>query len=272
MENIMRKRKPRLRDYQDQAIVILEQQTKDKNFTRYAKAVLSKRYLSEDISLDKLYLKLKKTKSDFEKEIIWDAITTKLLVEQDLRNVMKANNLIMEKLPIDYLVKLTQNAIDPQIRSHAKKVCYEKQLDLEQELGLEIIDYEKFEQDFEQDNRERDTSPKHSKDKSKISKSDQFNQSITIKKFLQTFYGISCQEERVTHEAMEQILRSKGISIPKRGRLQSISIDQVVTGEWILVRDGNKKRNTRTIPYMNPHGTPLEKLSKEIGVPYQKIR
>lgn len=264
----MRKRKPRLRDYQDQAIVILEQQTKDKNFTRYAKAVLSKRYLSEDISLDKLYLKLKKSKSDFEKEIIWDAITTKLLVEQDLRNVMKANNLIMEKLPIDYLVKLTQNAIDPQIRSHAKKVCYEKQLELEQELGLEIIDHEKF----EQDNRTRDNLPKHSKDKSKISKSNQFDQSITTKKFLQTFYDIICQEERVTHEAMEQILRSKGIPIPKRGRLQSISIDQVATGEWILVRDGNRKRNTRTIPYMNPRGTSLEKLSKEMGIPYQKIR
>lgn len=270
MENIMRKRKPRLKDYQDQAIVILEQQTKDKNFTRYAKAVLSKRYLSEDISLDKLYLKLKKTKSDFEKEIIWDAITTKLLVEQDLRNVMKANNLIMEKLPIDYLVKLTQNAIDPQIRSHAKKVCYEKQLDLEQELGLEIIDHEKFEQDFEQDNRKRDNSPKHSKDKSKISKSDQFDQSITTKKFLQIFYDIPCQEEKLTHEKMEQILTRKGISIPTRGRIQSLSLDQVATGEWILVRDGNRKKNVRIIPYMNPYGTPLEKLSRDLGIPYRK--
>lgn len=263
----MRKRKLRLRNCQDQAIVILEQQTKDINFTRYAKAVLSERYLSENMSLEKLGKKAQKSRSDFEKEIIWDAITTKLLVTEDEKvSIMELH--ILEKLPIDYVAKLTQQAISQKMKKYAQKVCYEKQLELEEKLGLEIIDYQKY----EQDNIEEEKIETNKKEKSKISKKEQFNRSISTKKFLQNFYDITCQEERVTHEAMEQILRSKGISIPKRGRLQSISIDQVVTGEWILVRDGNKKRNTRTIPYMNPHGTPLEKLSKEIGVPYQKIR
>ena len=50
----MRKPKPRLKDYADQAIVILEKQKDNKIFTRYAKAVLSERYLSEDMSIERL--------------------------------------------------------------------------------------------------------------------------------------------------------------------------------------------------------------------------
>lgn len=70
---------------------------------------------------------------------------------------------------------------------------------------------------------------------------------------------------------MEQIIRTKGQEPPKRVRLQNLSYDQVATGEYILVRnETNKERNARIIPYMNPYGTSLEKLTQEIGVQYHK--
>lgn len=71
---------------------------------------------------------------------------------------------------------------------------------------------------------------------------------------------------------MERILNEKGFSTSTRGGIQSITIDKVATGEWILVRDGNRRRNARIIPYMNPRGMLLEKLSRDLGIPYQKIR
>ena len=114
----MRKPKPRLKDYADQAIVILEKQKDNKIFTRYAKAVLSERYLSEDMSIERLGKKALKSRSDFEKEIIWDALTTKLLVtEEEKVSIMELH--LIEILPIDYIVKLTQNAISPQMKSYA---------------------------------------------------------------------------------------------------------------------------------------------------------
>lgn len=263
----MRKPKPRLKDYADQAIVILEKQKDNKIFTRYAKAVLSERYLSEDMSIERLGKKALKSRSDFEKEIIWDALTTKLLVtEEEKVSIMELH--LIEILPIDYIVKLTQNAISPQMKSHAQKVCYEKQLRLEEELGLGFIDHQKY----EQDNIEEEKKEITGREKPRISKSEQFNRSISTKKFLQNFYGITCQEERVTHEVMERILNEKGFSTPTRGGIQSITIDKVATGEWILVRDGNRRRNARIIPYMNPRGMLLEKLSRDLGIPYQKIR
>ena len=135
-----------------------------------------------------------------------------MVTEEEKVSIMELH--LIEILPIDYIVKLTQNAISPQMKSHAQKVCYEKQLQLE-ELGLEFIDHKKY----EQDNIEEEKKEITGREKPRISKNEQFNRSISTKKFLQNFYGITCQEERVTHEVMEQILNEKGFFTPTRGRI-----------------------------------------------------
>lgn len=265
----MRRRKPRVKDFTDQAIIILEKQKHDDNFTRYARAILTERYLEDSVSFYDLSKKLNKSRSKFQKEILWGAITTKLLVEENCSEIIRIYNAI-EKLPIDNLVKLSQKAIDPLIRGKAEKICYEKQLELEEELGLDKIDYEKFLQD---DLEINDDNKKKSKPKPKISKSNQFDLSITTKKFLRSFYDIPCDsEESLTHKEMEQILTREGNPIPKRGRVQNICLDQVLTGEWILVRDRNYKRNAIIIPYMNPLTSSTKEIKVEMGISYQKKR
>lgn len=270
MSDIMRRFKPKVRDFNDQAIIILEKQKNDKNFTRYAKAILTERYLGDNISLYELSKKLNKSRSDFQKEILWDVITTKLLVEKNSSEIIRIYYVI-EKLPIDYLVKLSQEASDSLVKERAEKVCYEKQLELEKELGLDTIDYEKYLQDedycMKEDNKENLT-----KNKSKIPKKDQFDLSVTTRKFLRNFYGIAYdEEEKLSHKEMEHILIREGIPIPKRGRIQNISCEQVLVGRWVLVRDEvSKRRNFRIIPYMNPVSSSMEELLMDAGISYKK--
>ena len=264
----MKRYKPKVKDFHEQALLILVQQKQDEKFTRYEKAILLERYLSENVSLKELSKKLSRSNDDFQKQILWDAINAKLLVEKDNSQIIRAYHL-MEQMPIDNLAQLTQKAENPNVKTQAQKICRQKELELEIELDLETIDYEKYEQDnvtFEVENK----TP--SRKKSRINKERQFDLSITTRRFLQDYFGIQClQEKRLTHEEMEQIIRTKGQEPPKRVRLQNLSYDQVATGEYILVRnETNKERNARIIPYMNPYGTSLEKLTQEIGVQYRK--
>lgn len=264
----MKKYKPKVKDFHEQALLILVQQKQDEKFTRYVKAILSERYLSEQVSLKDLSKKVAASKNDFHKKILWSAISTKLLVEKDNNQIIRAYHL-MKQMPIDDLVQLTQKAENPNIKAQAKEICRQKEQEIEAELDLEMLDYEKYEQDnvvfaenFQDSCRE----------KPRITKGRQFDLSITTRKFLQDFFGISCmQEKKLSHEEMEQIIRVEGIEPPRRVRIQNLSYDQVATGEYILVRnETNKQRNARIIPYMNPYGTSLEKLSQEMGVQYYK--
>ena len=50
-------------------------------------------------------------------------------------------------MPIDYLVRVTQNCKYEALKEYARAVCYEKQLKMEEELGLDPVDYEKYEED-----------------------------------------------------------------------------------------------------------------------------
>lgn len=264
----MKRYKPKVKDFHEQALLILVQQKQDEKFTRYVKAILLERYLSENVSLKELSKKLSKSGNDFQKQILWDAINAKLLVEKDNSQIIRAYHL-MEQMPIDNLVQLTQKAENPNVKKQAQKICREKELELEIELDLETIDYEKYEQDNVTYEEETKTP---SREKSRINKERQFDLSITTRKFLQDYFGIPClQEKKLTHEEMEQIMRVEGIEIPKRGRIQNISYDQVATGEYIFVRnETNKETNARIIPYMNPYGTSLEKLCQELGAQYRK--
>lgn len=264
----MRKYKPKVKDFHEQALLILVQQKQDERLTRYVRTILLERYLSEDVSLKELSQKNATSKSDFQKQIIWDAISAKLLVENDNSQIIRAYHLI-EQMPIDNLVQLIQKSENYNIREHAEKICHQKEKELETELNLDRIDYEKYEQD---DLFYKETSKNSGRNKPRITKQRQFDLSITTRKFLQDFFGIQCvQEKKLTHEEMEEIIWVEGMKPPTRGRIQNISLDQVATGEYVLVRnETNKSRSARIIPYMNPYGTSLEKLAEEIGVQYSK--
>lgn len=151
----MKRYKPKVKDFHEQALLILVQQKQDEKFTRYVKAILLERYLSEDVSLKDLSKKLSKSNDDFQKQILWDAINAKLLVEKDNSQIIRAYHL-MEQMPIDNLAQLTQKAENPNVKTQAQKICRQKELELEIELDLETIDYEKYEQDnvtFEVENK-----------------------------------------------------------------------------------------------------------------------
>lgn len=264
----MKRYKPKVKEFPEQALFILVQQKQDENFTRYVKSILLERYLSDSVSLKELAKKLASSKNDFQTQILWDAISTKLLVENDSSQMIRVYRMI-EQMPIDNLVQLTQKATDEKIKVQAEKICRQKERQLEEELNLDLIDYEKYEQDDMMDTEENNT---FLRAKPRISKVRQFELSITTRKFLQDFFGISCmQEKRLSHEEMEQIIQVEGQKIPKRVRIQNLSYDQVATGEYILVRnETNKHKNARIIPYMNPYSTSLEQLSQELGIQYNK--
>lgn len=264
----MKKYKPKVKDFHEQALIILVEQKQDEKFTKYVKKVLKERYLSDDVTLHDLSKKIHLSKNGFQKDILWESISTKLLIEKDDSQIIRAYYL-MEEMPIDNLVQLTQYAENTKIREQAKKICHQKERQLEEELGLDMIDFEKY----EQDEQEFFENTKDSiREKARISKKRQFDLSITTRKFIQDFFGILCiQDEKLSHEVMEKIIYEKGLKIPNRGRIQNISYEQVVTGSYILVRnETNKSKNARIIPYVNPYGDALENLSKEMGIPYQK--
>lgn len=266
-ENDMKRYKPKIKDFPDQALIILVEQKQDEKFTKYVKTILLERYLSETVTLEDLSKKLTATKSDFQKEILWEAVKTKLLVEKENDKMIRAIYL-MEKMPIDILVQLTQQALNPLIKSQAQKICRQKERALEEDLQLSMMDYEKYAQDEIEEQKQQN----HQKTKAKIPQKRQFALSITTKKFMQDFYGIPATEEKLSHEEMEEIIKVKGNIPIKRGRIQSLSLRQVATGEWVLVRDGDKSHSARIIPYMNPFGLSLERMSKEMQIPYQKIK
>lgn len=263
----MKVHKPKLKDFPDQALIILVNQKQDKKFTKYVKAILLERYLSENMNLQELSKKVMSSKSDFQKEILWEAISSKLLVEKDNNQIIRACYL-MEKMPIDNLIPLTQHAQNLQVKSQAQKICRQKEIRLEEELDLDFTYYDKY----EQDEKYIETKEQHQRQKPRISQKRQFDLSITTRKFLQDFYGLSCLSTgRLSHEEMEQIIYEEGLNLPRRGRIQNISLDQVATGKYILVRnETNKSNQARIIPYMNPYGSSLERLSEEMGIPYTK--
>lgn len=265
----MRRCKPRVKDFPDQALVILVNQKQDEKFTKYVKAILLERYLSENMSLQELSKRVISSKSDFQKQILWETISSKLLTEKDNSQIIRACHL-MEKMPIDNLVPLTQQAQNEQIKSQAQQICRQKERKLEEELELDDDIYDKYEQDNQAE--EEFTTQDYQRQKPRISQKRQFDLSITTRKFLQDFYGLSYLSDRkLSHEEMEEIIHEEGIELPRRGRIQNISYDQVATGKYVLVRnETNKSKQARIIPYMNPYGSSLERLSEELGIPYKK--
>lgn len=135
---------PRIKDFPEEALFALEKQKQDEKFSRYVKSILLERYSDQTIPLTTLVKKMK-TPNPFKTDVLWDAISMKLMTSPLVE--MKQATVIIDHMPIDYLVRISQHAIQEPLKQYASVVCYEKQLELEKELGLDEIDYEKFAQD-----------------------------------------------------------------------------------------------------------------------------
>lgn len=136
--------KPLVKSFSDNALFALEQQKKDEPFSKYVRSVILERYLDQTVTPATLAKKLS-TRNPFQKDLLWDAISLKLMSAPivEMNQAMK----LVDQMPIDYLVRIGQNARQEPLKQYAKIVCYEKQLELEEQLGLDPIDYEKFEED-----------------------------------------------------------------------------------------------------------------------------
>lgn len=259
--------KPKIKDFPDQALIILESQKKDPVFTTYVKAILKERYLNQSVTLEELNKKLHQTRSTLQQEIIWEVLSIKILKAKE-EDTLRSCRLI-DSMPIDHLVKVTQLSENKAIKEYAKKVCYKKQLALEEELGMDDIDMDKWQQDLEEIKQETPDNPNLSQE-SKLSNKTQYDLSISTRKFLKRFYDITYEaKSKLSHEDMEFILRSFGIVIPERGRIQNISYEEAATGKWLLVRsETTNRKGARIIPYKNPK----EQLSEDLTEKNYKIK
>ena len=116
-----------------------------------------------------------------------------------------------------------------------------------------------------------ETTEKNNSKGFKLNRKQLYTLSITTNKFLSLF-GIK-SKCHVNHDDMESIIEANGRKVPKRVRLQTLSYNELATGKYVLVRDGNGSvKNTSYIPYDNPNNDDLERFCKEKGIVYKKKR
>ncbi len=261
----MKKNNQRLKLLQEQALINLEKKKHDEKLTRYIKTILIERYLNRNLSLEDLIAKQQKAIDKFHEEVLWDAMSIRILSESKLTNQI---SYLLQEMPIDYIVRISQEAQNEDIANLANQVCYEKQLDIEETLKLEELEYIKWQLDNENEQLDQ-TKPHKKNSNSKLLKKRQVDLSITTRKFLQRFFSISYKEEReLSLDDMEMILTMRSIHIPKRGRIQNLTYEDVATGNWVLVREETaNKKNARMIPYENP----LVQKEKKYQKAYNKL-
>lgn len=142
----MRRKKPLVKNFPEEVLYVIENQKQDEKFTRYVRAILTERYLDENVTISALVKKFKKANiTPFRTDLLWDMISLKFATSP-IVEVKECYNII-DNMPIDYLVRVTQNCYHSDIKEYARVVCYEKQLKMEEELGLDPVDYEKYEED-----------------------------------------------------------------------------------------------------------------------------
>ena len=262
----MSKYQKRLELLRDQELLLLEEQKNSEKFSSYIKAILTRRYLNKQITLDSLVTKLEKSSNDFQKNIIWSVLSIRFIKEEKDEEIKKVYHVI-QQMPIEYLARLSEEASSKYLKEKANELFYQKQLELEEELGLSQLEYEKWLLDYAIP-EEQDYST------IKMSKKDLLNNSIPINMFLKRYYDIECQNpEQITHQDMEEIIRINNIPIPKRGSLQHIGYEDIATSKWVLVRDkSNTKKSNRIIPYLCPLPSSVEYMKEELGISYKKQR
>ena len=139
-------KKPLIKKFSEEVLFVLEKQKQDEKFTRYVRAILTERYLDDKVTISSLAKRLKKAnKTPFQTDLLWDTISLKFATSPIVE--VKESYNIIDNMPIDYLVRVTQNCKHEPLKEYARAVCYEKQLKMEAELGLDPVDYEKYEED-----------------------------------------------------------------------------------------------------------------------------
>lgn len=139
-------KKPLIKKFSEEVLFVLEKQKQDEKFTRYVRTILTERYLDDKVTISSLAKRLKKAnKTPFQTDLLWDTISVKFATSPIVE--VKESYNIIDNMPIDYLVRVTQNCKYEPLKEYARAVCYEKQLKIEAELGLDPVDYEKYEED-----------------------------------------------------------------------------------------------------------------------------
>ena len=139
-------KKPVVKNFSEEVLFALESQKQDEKFTKYVRTILTERYLDDKVTISSLVKRFKRANiTSFQKDLLWDTISLKLTISPIIE-LKQAYDLI-EHMPIDYLVRITQNCKHESLKEYAKIVCYNKQLELEEELGIDKIDYEKYKDD-----------------------------------------------------------------------------------------------------------------------------
>ena len=139
-------KKPLVKNFSEEVLFALESQKQDEKFTKYVRTILTERYLDDKVTISSLVKRFKRANiTSFQKDLLWDTISLKLATSPIVE--LKESYNIIDNMPIDYLVRVTQNCLHPSLKEYARVVCYEKQLKMEEELGLDPVDYEKYEED-----------------------------------------------------------------------------------------------------------------------------
>ena len=139
-------KKPLVKNFSEEVLFTLESQKQDEKFTKYVRAILTGRYLDDKVTISSLAKRFKRANiTSFQKDLLWDTISLKFATSPIVE--LKESYNIIDNMPIDYLVRVTQNCKYEALKEYARAVCYEKQLKMEEELGLDPVDYEKYEED-----------------------------------------------------------------------------------------------------------------------------
>lgn len=119
----MKHQKPLVKNFPDYALIALEKQKQDKKFSKYVHAILLDRYLEETVTINTLAKKFQHA-GQFQADLLWDAISLKLINTKivELKNAAK----LIDYMPIDYVVRVSQHALQEPLKQYASVKFYEK--------------------------------------------------------------------------------------------------------------------------------------------------
>lgn len=133
-----------MRNWNDEALLIVAEQTPDELMKRAIKSILIERY-SKGISLNDLYRKLKRGQN-IRNDILWSSIMTRFMQDHILVEITRLDEMF-ENMPMDYLAIIACSSPNEYIRQFAAQIGHAKQEVYEREIGIYDKTAEKFELD-----------------------------------------------------------------------------------------------------------------------------
>ena len=116
-----------MKKWNDEALLVVAEETNDENMKKYIKTILVDRY-ADSVSILDLYKKIRANKN-IRNDILWSSITAKLVKEGLFEINLIAD--VMNDMPMDYIVYVYILSPNVYIKYLAYKIGHEKQEEYE---------------------------------------------------------------------------------------------------------------------------------------------